>query len=161
MSTAATMRWPRCSSRRRISEARTIRFSRSISVPKLFCASLGGVAFGFQQRDGFGRLAGKFILALLERGDGALLQILDAGDQLLELQDFLLVLGDGDGDRPAGGGDGVGAIADLLAQDHQRVAIDDRLGRFVAVGRARAQKTVSTFPFLLYERCSRMQRNTS
>ena len=58
----------------------------------------------------------------------------------LYCSDLLLVLGDGDGDRPAGGGDGVGAIADLLAQDDQRVAIDHRLRGFVAVAAHECKK---------------------
>ena len=127
------MRWPRCNSRSRISELRTIRFSRSISVAKLRCASSDAVAFRFQQGDRLGRFAGEVVLAALEGGDGARLQILDARDQLLVLLDLLLVLGDGDGDRPAGRGDRIGAVADLLAQDDQRVAVDHLLCGFVGV----------------------------
>jgi hypothetical protein len=91
--------------------------------------------------------ASRAILALLKRGDGAFLQVLDASDQLLELHDLLLVLGDGNGDRPAGGGNGIGAIADLLAQDHQRVAVDDRLGGFVAVAANEGKKLFQHFRF--------------
>ena len=49
------------------------------------------------------------------------------------LRDLLLILGDGDGDRTAGRGDRIGAVAYLLAQNDQRVAVGHLLRGFVGV----------------------------
>ena len=73
------------------------------------------------------------MLAALEGERGARFQILDARDQLVVLRDLLLILGDGDGHRTAGCSDRIGAVAYLLAQNDQRVAVDDFLCGFVGV----------------------------
>ena len=52
---------------------------------------------------------------------------------LLYCVDLLLILGDGDGHRTAGRSDRIGAVAYLLAQNDQRVAVGDFLCGFVGV----------------------------
>ena len=82
-----------------------------------------GVAVGFEIGDLLRRFAGEILAAAVERRGGAEFEIGDAGVGGVEPAALLLVLRDGERQRPLAALDGGSRIAHLLVEDEKRRAV--------------------------------------
>src|SRR5206468_8966522 len=104
-----------------------------------------------------GRLAGERDLVLLDCGNRPRLQVGNAGDEPLVLLDLLLILGNGDRNGLAGRVDRLSAVADLLAQNGERVAVDGAFRGLVGTAADEGEKLFEHCCSSSYERRSRLQ----